>query len=430
MEISSLSPIVGPLSGGNTVTITGTKFTGATSVTFGGVPVPAFTINSATQITVSVPAGLSPGQVDVTVTTPSGTVTVVNAYAYLQGDFASGDGTTGNPYVIADAEQLDKVRDHLDAHFVLSGDIDLGVAPYNTGSGWTPIGTQDNPFTGTFDGGGNSIGGLYINGEQKIGLFGSIAGDAEISNLALENADVTSTFGITGILVGYMDGGTIEDSHVTGSVTGDGINVGGMVGYMRAGKITDSSAEGEITNESDYTGGLVGAMDRDAEMFGSFADTTINGKGYVGGLVGTNLGSIEQSFAKGSVQSNWIYLGGLVGKNESGGTISQSYSWSAVTGGTEDVAGLTGYNGGNVEESYATGYVNTSASAQGGLIGANIGTINSSYYDVDTTGQSDTGKGTPLTTSEMKQQASYSGWDFTNVWHIQEGSGYPTLQWE
>ena len=325
---------------------------------------------------------------------------------------------------------MNKVRDYLTFHFQLDDDINLDVAPYNTGSGWTPIGTQDNPFTGTLDGGGKTIQGLYINGKQKIGLFGSIAGDAEISNLTLENADITSTYGVTGILVGYMQGGRIEDSHVTGSVTGDGINVGGMVGYMRAGTITNSSGEGQITNKSEYTGGLVGAMDRDADMFGSFADTTTNGKGYVGGLVGTNLGSIEQSFAKGSVQGNFIYLGGLVGKNESGGSILRSYSWVAVTGGTEDVAGLAGYNGGNVEESYSTGHVNTSVSAQGGLIGANIGTVSSSYYDAVTSGQSDTEKGTPLTTAEMKKKASFSGWDFSSVWKIQEGSGYPTLQWE
>jgi len=57
---------------GTTVTITGTNFTGATSVKFNGVAA-TFTVNSATQITATVPAGATTGKIEVV--TPSGTVT-------------------------------------------------------------------------------------------------------------------------------------------------------------------------------------------------------------------------------------------------------------------------------------------------------------------------------------------------------------------
>jgi hypothetical protein len=53
------------------VTITGTNLTGATAVTFGSVPAPAFSVVSATQVTATAPAGGGP--VHVTVTTPGGT---------------------------------------------------------------------------------------------------------------------------------------------------------------------------------------------------------------------------------------------------------------------------------------------------------------------------------------------------------------------
>src|SRR5699024_8756635 len=53
-------------------------------------------------------------------------------------DFAGGDGTKENPYLIETPEQLDKVRDNLGAHYKLIADIDLGVAPYNEGEGWEP----------------------------------------------------------------------------------------------------------------------------------------------------------------------------------------------------------------------------------------------------------------------------------------------------
>ena len=54
------------------MTITGTNFTGATAVKFGVTAAASFTVNSATQITATSPAG-SAGAVDITVTTPGGT---------------------------------------------------------------------------------------------------------------------------------------------------------------------------------------------------------------------------------------------------------------------------------------------------------------------------------------------------------------------
>jgi len=79
--VSSLAPASGPPAGGTAVTITGTNFTGATSVQFGGVPATSFTVDSATQITATSPAAT--GTIDVTVTTSAGT-----SAASLQGEFA------------------------------------------------------------------------------------------------------------------------------------------------------------------------------------------------------------------------------------------------------------------------------------------------------------------------------------------------------
>ena len=49
--------------------------------------------------------------------------------------FAGGAGTQENPYQIETPEQLDQIRNHLDRHFILTRDINLDVAPYNTGEG-------------------------------------------------------------------------------------------------------------------------------------------------------------------------------------------------------------------------------------------------------------------------------------------------------
>jgi hypothetical protein len=80
--ITSASPSSGPTAGGTTVTITGTNFTGATAVKFGGAAATSFTVNSATQITATSPAGAA-GAVNVAVTTAGGTATSTGAYTYV-----------------------------------------------------------------------------------------------------------------------------------------------------------------------------------------------------------------------------------------------------------------------------------------------------------------------------------------------------------
>jgi DUF4097 and DUF4098 domain-containing protein YvlB len=71
-KVTALSPPTGSTAGGTTVTITGSGFTGATSVHFGSTAGTIVSVDSDTQLTVTSPAG-SVGAVSVTVTTSSGT---------------------------------------------------------------------------------------------------------------------------------------------------------------------------------------------------------------------------------------------------------------------------------------------------------------------------------------------------------------------
>ena len=81
--VAQLTPTSGPAAGGTSVVITGQGFTGATTVAFGGVIAPAFTVNSDTKITAISPPGS--GVVDVTVTTSGGVspVTTVDRFTYV-----------------------------------------------------------------------------------------------------------------------------------------------------------------------------------------------------------------------------------------------------------------------------------------------------------------------------------------------------------
>jgi hypothetical protein len=81
--VAQLTPQSGPAAGGTSVVINGQGFTGATTVAFGGVVAPAFTVDSDIQITAISPPGS--GVVDVTVTTSGGIspVTVADQFTYI-----------------------------------------------------------------------------------------------------------------------------------------------------------------------------------------------------------------------------------------------------------------------------------------------------------------------------------------------------------
>jgi uncharacterized repeat protein (TIGR01451 family) len=81
---SSIVPATGPTAGGTVTVITGTNFTGATSVTFDGLAATTFTVDTPTQITATTPAH-GQANVAVVVTTPGGTATVPGGFSYVAG---------------------------------------------------------------------------------------------------------------------------------------------------------------------------------------------------------------------------------------------------------------------------------------------------------------------------------------------------------
>ncbi len=81
--ISSIGPNTGPLAGGTTVVITGVNFAAPASVTFDGIAATNVTVNSANQITATLPAHSTYGTVGVSVTVPGGTATSPNGFTYV-----------------------------------------------------------------------------------------------------------------------------------------------------------------------------------------------------------------------------------------------------------------------------------------------------------------------------------------------------------
>ena len=332
--------------------------------------------------------------------------------------FAGGTGTESDPYQIATADQLSILNDdssYWDDHFVVTADIDLESCP------WSPVGTPDDPFTGSFDGGGFSISNLFIDGPfaEQVGFFGVIfaTGKVAVTNLNLVAVDVTGLNNV-GAIAG-TNGGIITKSSATGTVVGGGeVNINGLIGGL--------VGENGIRIDDDRLPALI-------SYSVSRVDVTSVGGRFVGGLVGYNRdnSSIIESYARGSVSAT-----------------STDETFNPV----DFTAGFAGYNGANsvIESSYATGETTSNGPDLAGFLALNEvedvppGAVNNSFWDTETTGQASSDGGTGGTTATLTSIGTFeaAGWAIVQgwaqfqsesaVWGIcpEVNDGYPYLLWE
>ncbi len=176
---------------------------------------------------------------------------------------------------------------------------------------------------------------------------------------------------------------------------------------------------------ADYAGGIVG-INGYATISACSSSVAVNAHTYAGGIVGANSGTIEKcGIASGHVTGGAM-TGGLAGINYRDGVIQNCYARTNVFANGNE-GGLLGWNEGTVAYCYSAGKVDGYNNI-GGLVGHNDGgTVSDSYYDKDVSGQKDTGRGTPKTTSQMQTKSTYADWDFTSVWSIDPGQ-YPELR--
>jgi hypothetical protein len=150
---------------------------------------------------------------------------------------------------------------------------------------WTPIGTRDNPFCGTFDGRNYVIRGVYIyNSEEYQGLFGYVDNNGTIRNLGVEDSQIRSDYNYVGGLVAYLNNGEISDSHFSGTVNG-GDDVGGLIGHFNNGTISNSYFTGTVEGRYNV-GGLTGYISYGTINSSRVDDAEVTGQENVGGLVG------------------------------------------------------------------------------------------------------------------------------------------------
>jgi 2',3'-cyclic-nucleotide 2'-phosphodiesterase/3'-nucleotidase len=172
--VTHISPPSGAATGGTTVTITGTGFSGATAVTFGTAGAAAFTVNTPTHITATSPAGSVGLTVDITVTTPTGTSATSSAdrftYANVAKNISTGTLYMGLASALAAAHAGNEIRildTQLDGDFILDKSITLY-------GGWDSTflspGAQPTALNGslTVEGGASTVRAVVVNGELEV----------------------------------------------------------------------------------------------------------------------------------------------------------------------------------------------------------------------------------------------------------------------
>lgn len=306
---------------------------------------------------------------------------------------------------VSTAAQLAYIDEHqslyLSRSIQLMNDIDM------SGYHWIPFGGNGEArFSGVFDGRGYRVSGVRIPiaSLQYVGFFGQSSGIVRNLGVVVDIAGGTFTSDgttVTGGLIGELDGGSIDHCYVLGKVVG----------------INATSGMGAITS---ITGGLVGQA-KNSSIASAYSTAAVIG--------GNGPNKIS---------------GGLVG-SQGAGTISNVYARGAVSNPVDQFVDTGGFVGlivyGSIDKGYTTGKVSLKGSgAQGGFAGSSFVGMNifNSYFDTEATGQSNgigsyyegTADVFGQTTARMKQQATYSGWDFVYTWamHPSVNDGYPYLR--
>lgn len=149
----------------------------------------------------------------------------------------------------------------LEKTYYLNNDMDFD------GKEIKPIGDQDNPFKGKFEGNGHIISNFTINAKGNCtGFFGKISGeDCEINNLGIKKAKIkgTDTYENIGIIAGATDKATIEGCYTVDSdIDVKGTNIGSIAGSINGFETTviNCYSRADIKVDGKNTGGIVGSV--------------------------------------------------------------------------------------------------------------------------------------------------------------------------
>ena len=357
---------------------------------------------------------------------------VISLNVFLQGADAfsgEGDGTTSNPYLITNCQELQDIQDDLSATYAIANNIDCSDTYYwNEGDGFVPIGySTGEPFTGSIEGNNHVITGIhevrtgFDVADGHVGLLYS-AENATIHDLAINDS----------YFIGWANGGsfvasaidttlTNVSSNSTVDVTGSTIGIGGLVGRLD-NFITDNR-ELSVISRSKFTGsirgdyrvgGLVGVITHGSidNSYSSFTSYAVENGQMYGGIAGLAWATdIFNSYSSSTVDlgdaQGVFYIGGLVGFMAEYTNITNSFAVGANPLQTLNHGGIAGYN---VDETSTMTNVHYDATATG-----QAGCVDTVAFD-GCTAQNTDGESSDYFTK--KTNAPMNSWDLTATWIV------------
>ena len=235
---------------------------------------------------------------------------------------------------------LNKQSAQPNANFTLTADIDMSDFI------WVPIGDNDHPYNGTFNGNGHLVTGIHSSLPMTYkGMFGKTSSSADISNLQLVTDFYKGETEFLGGLVGQMSGSKLSNCESAGYLEGGKSSgsgfIGGIVGKAMEGSVIHSSFSVDTlcaTTDNMTLGGLVG-YNSNSNLYNAYSRPLIDGDNeanFIGGLVGENTGTVENCYTDIGGQSFPVFAY----SNYGSGSIKYCYSNADSTGYVKD--GLVG----------------------------------------------------------------------------------------
>lgn len=323
----------------------------------------------------------------------------------------AGSGTDDDPYLIEDGDDLDSVREDLTAHYEVTADIDL------SGAEWTPIGTEDTPFTGVLDGSGYTIDALTIDESASHTALIAATDGATIRDVDLTGVDVTGgdhtaavageavtttidTVTVAGSVdgeqwtagvVGHVTGGDVTEVVNDATVAG-GSSVGGVAGYIHDGTTVEDACNHGTINAGSKAGGIAGTVSKSEDPV-TFMRVVSNGDvrghtqdildagdgGWVGGIIGDAAGVdvYRATVHDCVVESQGPATGGVAGRaGEDTALEAAIVTDSTTVDGYEKVGGIVGNSAGTVTRSESRAIVTAQTDGNtmlGGIAGRSAG---------------------------------------------------------
>jgi len=308
---------------------------------------------------------------------------ILAVVGYAKNGTMSGGGTTTNPWQVEDYADLKTVglgKYTLNDHYRMVNDIDASAsAGENTGFGFIPIGYASNtattysPFSGGFHGGGHVIKNLFIfrEGLDYVGLFAKNAGIIDSLGLVTDHRKVTWVTG--------NEWSSIRGRNLVGSFAG-----------LNSGSITACYNHMAIS-ASAWTGG---------------------------GIAGANSGTIQMSYSTGAVFTNFA-AAGIYGATDVGSPkMIQCWSSSRIRVYSGYIGGLLAYVVANSTPTNTNSFWNKNPSPF--MAGYSVNYLTTTQPGATTEGA--------LTEPQLRTSASFTDWDFSNQWQMDEGKSFPAIR--